>query len=887
MKTELHLLPTNVQVGCVTPCAPQASRRGLNGAHRVTRPTACARFGAWCDLNRGILTIPLLMTFAVCLPAQAASHYAERELLVKWKDGPDSYAAAVGNAEIGSAVKRNFNEIGWQHVQLPEGLSVRDGIEAYQALGTVSAVEPNGIIEPILPPAGPAVPSAPGEGDDATAQDGAVGTPRPTIGLHAQTTGIIPNDSMFKDQWYLRKIGATNAWTTTTGSSNVVVAIIDSGVDYTHPDLAANMWRNPGETGLDSNGQDKAANGVDDDDNGYVDDVFGADMTTGSGDPMDHGAWQRPFSGPDTPVYHGTFIAGLIGAVGNNGSGLTGLNWSVRIMALRAWSEDWTYPSPTFQFLTHAVAAFDYVLVMRKRGVNIRVTSNSYASYIDSVALREAIARCGEAGILSVFAAGNEALNSDLFSSLPGAFNLTSVISVAASAENDTLTFFSNFGRSTVDIAAPGINMVSTWKNGEYQSGGGGTSFACPLVAGAAALLLSVKPDLAVDELKAALFGSVDQPLSFRGKLVTNGRLNVARALDYLTNENPASIVLTALPAGQRTPTNAPIQVTFNRPMNRASVESAFRIDPPVSGTFEWTSDGRSFVFHHDLLFDSTTNYTARISGAAQDGINGTLDGNFNRSPEGSPADDFVWTFRFLLPNDDFTNAVSLAGGSGVVQGNNRYATYEMSEQNHVHDRTSMSSLWYRWTPPAGGGWITFDLTSGTAFDSLLAVYTGATLEQLIPIGGNDNDGARTGSRVSFETTAGASYAVVVLGKSADTTKRVVGANQTGPFKLSWYPTPTPRFARTEFSPSSGAAGAMVTLNGTNLTGATAVLFNGTQAPVDTTLGDYSDLRLTAYVPLDATSGAITIVTPHGNATSTDAFTLLPLDVAPPVVAGI
>src|SRR5262249_37809689 len=127
----------------------------------------------------------------------------------------------------------------------------------------------------------------------------------------------IPNDPRFGAQWNMKKIGATNAWAVTTGSSNLVVAVLDTGVNYKHPDLAENMWRNPGETGLDANGHDKATNGIDDDGNGYIDDVYGIDPGAHDSDPLDAG-----FAG----FYHGTFCAGIIGAAGNNGVGLAGVN---------------------------------------------------------------------------------------------------------------------------------------------------------------------------------------------------------------------------------------------------------------------------------------------------------------------------------------------------------------------------------------------------------------------------------------------------------------------------------------------------------------------------------------------------------------------------------
>jgi hypothetical protein len=590
---------------------------------------------------------------------------------------------------------------------------------------------------------------------------------------------------------------------------------------------------------------------------------------------MDLGFWNSATF--TNPIYHGTFIAGIIGAVGNNGTGVAGLNWSVQIMAIRFFGGD--HFDPQVHIVTRlwsdALMAWDYVLMMKRRGINIRITNNSYGNYQESVALRDAMAAAGEEGILNVCTAGNQNVNTDVFSTFPGSFNLASVINVANSTELDTLKVNSNFGASTVDLAAPGDNITSTWKGSEYRSGGSGTSFAGPMVAGAAALLLAVEPSLTVSQLKAAIFGSVDQPASLRGKVVTNGRLNIAGALQYLTNANPPGIVITALPAGQRTPTNAPIQVTFNRPMNRATVESAFSIQPPIGGTFEWSTDSRSFLYRHDTPFDSTTNYTARILGTAQDESGATLDGDFDRDREGSPTDDFVWTFRFPIPNDDFTSAKLITGVSGVIQSSNRYATVELNEPDHTDNRTSTSSVWYQWMPPDSGGWFTFDLTSGTAFDSLLAIYAGQSFEHFVNVGGNDNYGSASSSRVSFEARASTNYAITVAGKSSDGTRRSVGPNQSGVFQLRWYPTPAP--AVSSFSPSSAYPGQTVIINGTNFTGATSVLFNGTSASFSNALTNNLDLRITAIVPPDATTGPITIETPHGNFTTVSDITVLVL----------
>ena len=776
----------------------------------------------------------ILLTIAFnCPPVHAVTEPPkprEGVLLVKWKDGPNSHAAATGNAQLGSTVKRNFHALGWQLVELPPGRSVRDGLNALQKLGTVAAAEPDGwmVLEPTA----------------------------------------TPNDPLYGSQWHLPRVGAPAAWDTTTGSSNIVVAIFDSGVNYTHPDLAPNMWRNPGETGMDDQGRDKATNGIDDDGNGYMDDVFGIDVVNGSGDPIDVGFFETPITPATNAVFHGTMIAGLIGAVGNNGVGIAGLNWSVQIMAIRHYGGDAAIPYTNYW--SHYLAAWDYLLTMKRRGVNIRVTTHSYAGTLESAAVRDAISSAGNEGILAVCAAGNNAANEDLFSLLPASFNLASVLSVAATTESDVLAGFSTFGGSTVNLAAPGVNVTCTTSKGSGYTGGNGTSLSAPLVGAAAALLLAANPNLTVADIKSALFGSVDQPAALRGKVATHGRLNVARALQYLTNANPPAIVISAFPAGQRTTTNAPVQVTFNRAMNRASVESAFVIIPSVSGTFQWTDDSRTFFFRHDTPLDRT-NYTVRILGTAQDDAGATLDGDFDRTREGSPADDYVWTFRFPIPNDDFANAQWLAGTSGSVQASNRYAFLELGEPAHVlgDGRYLGSSVWYQWTP-SETRWFTFDLTSGTTFDSMLAVYVGDQLDQLAVIAGNDNFGSLTSSRVSFLALGGTNYSIVVASKSQ------VDPNQAGNFTLRWYPTPPPSFTGSQFSPTSGLPGRTVALFGTNLTGATAVLFNGGSASFTNALTNNLDLRVIAVVPPDARSGPVTVVTPHGNVTSTALFQVLP-----------
>jgi subtilisin family serine protease len=792
----------------------------------------------------------LFCAITLCSSLSLAAGYVDGELLLKWKDGPQSSAAVAANARMGSTVIRNFGQIGWQQVKLPAGTSVLEGIEEYRKLG-VQWAEANAKTDPDPPAIRDEIQEVP-------ANDLEMLSPFQGMEFSASASApLTPNDPMFTKQWFWKKINAPNAWAVTTGSSNIVVAILDGGINYKHEDLAANMWRNPGEI---------PGNGIDDDGNGYVDDVYGIDTARddrgNDSDPFDEGS-----SIGNSWVYHGSVCAGLIGAVGNNSKGIAGLNWSVQLMAVRVTRTN------DLDMIADVVAGFDYVVLMKRRGVNIRVTSNSYGSNPRSAysrALEDAIEIAGREGILNVFAADNYGLDINRVPFYPARYESSSMIVVANSDKLDALASDSNFGRTAVDLAAPGEDITSTFgpASNSYFTGGHGTSFATPLVAGTAALLLSINPNLTVDELKAAIFGSVDQPTTLKGKVVTNGRLNVARALEFVTNASAPPIIVSAQPRSLRTPADAPLQVTFNRPMNRNSVEQALVIQPPLAGTFEWSNDSRSFVFRHNAPFDVMANYTVRVLGTAQDELGRTLDGNFNRAADGSPGDDFLWSIYLPILNDDFADAQLLTGASGFVNGNNRYSSTEPGEPFHIltDERTQGRTLWYGWTPPEGDGWFTFDLGTRTAFDALLAIYSGDHLDQLLTTAANDNYGARGSSRLSFAASSGTPYAISVASKSA------FDPNQAGNFTLSWYPTPPPGFTGAQFSPPTAAPGAKVTLTGTNFTGATVVLFNGVPSSFDNAPTNNIDLRITATVPANAISGPITIITPHGTVTSSSSF---------------
>jgi hypothetical protein len=486
---------------------------------------------------------------------------------------------------------------------------------------------------------------------------------------------------------------------------------------------------------------------------------------------------------------------------------------------------------------------------MKRRGVNIRVASHSWNG-INSQAVKDAIDTMGNLGILNVFLAGNEGVSTPLY---PGGYDSPSIINVTGSTKIEGLA--GNYGRPHVHLAAPAINSPTTALGGGYCSYGG-TSGACPHVAGAAALLLAAKPDLSVAELKAALLGTVDVFPAFTNKVVSHGRLNLGRAMQFLIDSNAPPLVTSALPSGRGASALDPIDLTFTKPMDRGSVEAGFSLKPAVAGRLEWSNNDRTLRFVPAAPL-GITNYTGRLLGSASDLSGLTLDANCNRLAERTPLDDFIWTFGVAAANDNFAHAELISGPSGSVTGTNVNATKEFGEPKHAQ-KANNSSIWYRWTAP-GGASVTFDATA-TKLDTVLAVYTGERLEALTPVASNDNYGARPGSRVTFLPTPGTTYFIALGDK---------GYAETGVVPLSWYPTPPPVFSSyAEFTPSEGEWKSSVDLYGTNFTGVTSVLFDGVSA----TFTNISDLRIKALVPLGAGSGLIKIQTPQGNVTSMSRF---------------
>ena len=320
-----------------------------------------------------------------------------------------------------------------------------------------------------------------------------------------------PNDPLFGEQWALSNRGdrggrekadvsALGAWSKTRGSRDVVVAVLDSGVDYTHPDLAGNIWQRPASLAPYA-----------DDQLGEVDDFHGFSAVDDLRDPMDDNG-------------HGTHCAGIVGAEGDNDLGIAGVNWQVEIMPLKFIGKG------GFGSTKDAIEAINYVIQRKRDGVNVRVISASWGSRQKSRALEDVIRKAGEEGILFVAAAGNNGEDADRFPHYPSNYDLPNVMSIAAMTRRDELAAFSNYGAKTVHLAAPGAEILSTWLGDGFEEHSG-TSMATPVVSGVAALVLSQEPNLSVKDLRQRLMDSADKLDTLRGKVVSGGRVNAARAV--------------------------------------------------------------------------------------------------------------------------------------------------------------------------------------------------------------------------------------------------------------------------------------------------------------------------------------------------------------------
>ncbi|MDY6898181.1 MAG: S8 family serine peptidase [Cyanobacteriota bacterium] len=406
----------------------------------------------------------------------AGEDFVTDEVIIKFK--PEADTASINSVQqaLNATVVETTQTLGIQRLQLNE-ITVEEAISNFNTnaalADTIEYIEPNFIY---------------------------------------QTTDTVPNDPRYDELYGLNNTGQTGgledadidapqAWDIQTGN-DVVIGVIDTGVDYNHPDINDNMWTNPGET---------PDNGIDDDGNGFVDDFYGYDFVNEDGDPFDDNR-------------HGTHVSGTIAAEGNNNTGVTGVNWDAQIMGLKFLNAGGS--GTTFD----AIEAIEYGILN-----GAQLTNNSWGGGGFSLALQDAIAAAGEAGQLFVAAAGNNfGRNNDIFPFYPASYDLDNIISVAATDDRDQLAVFSNFGATSVDLGAPGDNILSTLPGNSYGLLNG-TSMATPHVSGAVGLALSQNPELTSSEIKELILNTTDEIPALTGITVSDGRLNAFNTLGELT----------------------------------------------------------------------------------------------------------------------------------------------------------------------------------------------------------------------------------------------------------------------------------------------------------------------------------------------------------------
>ncbi|CAH2575086.1 Thermitase [Planktothrix rubescens] len=549
------------------------------------------------------------------------------------KLNPTANASEITNlqSEIGVTQVTKASQLGIDIWQIPSG-TVEQTISAYKDDPRFEYIEPDYIItlDDVQKPS-------------STQESSGKITPQATT----------PNDPSYSQLWGLNNTGqdggtpdadidAPEAWDIQKGDPNLVIGVIDTGVDYDHPDLSANIWTNPGEI---------AGDGIDNDSNGYTDDVRGWDFAYNDNNPMDVDG-------------HGTHVAGTIAGKGNNGVGVTGVAWNAKIMPLKYLDDNGD------GFTSNAILAINYATAK-----GVKLTNNSWGGGGRSQALYDAINTAGQQGALFIASAGNESNNNDANPAYPASYDLANIISVASTTRTDGLSSFSNYGATTVDLGAPGSSIYSTLPNSSYGTKSG-TSMASPQVTGAAALLWSQNPTWTAQQVKNKLMQTTDPISALSGKTVTGGRLNINNALASSDTTAPTASSFTPTDDATNIAVGADLVANFSEAIQKGTGDIVIKklSDNSVVETIAVTNSnvtvsGSQLTINPTNDLAQTTDYYVEIAnGAIKDiagnnyaGITGNSTWNFTTV---APPDTTPPTASSFTPTDDATN---IAVGADLV----------------------------------------------------------------------------------------------------------------------------------------------------------------------------------------------------------------------------
>ena len=674
----------------------------------------------------------------------------------------------------------------------------------------------------------------------ALVQSGQFAYVEPDYIVHAT---VAPTDSKFVDGtlWGLRNYGqsggksgtdiaATNAWNLTTGSTNVIVAVIDSGIRYTHRDLTNQMWRNP------TNG------------------TFGINAITGTSNPMDDNG-------------HGTHVSGTIGAAANDQNASVGVTWKVRLMGCKFLSAGGSGAT------SDAVTCINFAV-----NNGARVMNNSWGGGGYSQTMFNAINAARAKGVLFIAAAGNDGMDNDQVPHYPANYQLDNIISVAAIDRSDNLAGFSDYGLKTVHLGAPGVEIYSCWNTSDtaYDTIAG-TSMAAPHVTGVAALILALYPSADYTEVRQRILMGTTPSLALNGVTTTGGRLNAHTSLTLTgTGQLLASVTP---PSGSVLLTSA-AQSVYVKVFDTFGVYNA-TVTASIAGytNLIFTNNGR---FPDAVSNDNIYSSVFKVPGATNPLVMTVI-----ASAPGKIAVTNLVNYSVAPPppNDFFTNASKVDVGGGMYLANNQFATLETNEPPHQGGSSAAASLWWVYTPTRNTN-VFLDLT-GSRIDTVLAVYTGNALTNLTPmVSTNSNLGQHQPAYVGFSAQAGVGYRIAVAAASTNALGsiqlRVAPGGQfdttppsvfvSSPLSGLTVYSPNVNIAGTAFDPLPNASGVMEVLVAIN--GGLSASANGTTAwtaPALLTQG-YNTIQVRALDEAGNFSSPVSIQVNYVSATPTNDF---------------